>query len=151
MTAPSATPLLAISGLRAAYGKIEALKGVGSTAENLGTAVGVETYEYTQMYPPMLSQAVADKHPAKRMFGYAVKAEAVHAKLYQMALEAAKQSKDLTETKFFLCPVCGYIELGEAPASCPVCGKLCSSSRWWALACGSACPTSSQPPGSSVP
>ena len=28
MTAPSATPLLAIRGLRAAYGKIEALKGV---------------------------------------------------------------------------------------------------------------------------
>ena len=95
-----------------------------TTAENLGTAVGGETYEYTQMYPPMLSQAVADKHPAKRMFGYAVKAEAVHAKLYQMALEAAKQGKDLTETKFFLCPVCGYIELGQAPASCPVCGEL---------------------------
>ena len=95
-----------------------------TTAENLGTAVGGETYEYTQMYPPMLTQAVADKHAAKRMFGYAVKAEAVHAKLYQMALEAAKQGKDLTETKFFLCPVCGYIELGEAPASCPVCGEL---------------------------
>ena len=28
MTAPSATPLLAIRGLRASYGKIEALKGV---------------------------------------------------------------------------------------------------------------------------
>ncbi len=28
MSAPSATPLLAIRGLRAAYGKIEALKGV---------------------------------------------------------------------------------------------------------------------------
>src|SRR5436305_15349188 len=28
MTAPSATPLLAIRGLRAAYGRIEALKGV---------------------------------------------------------------------------------------------------------------------------
>jgi rubrerythrin len=107
-----------------AHGHLEALKGVGSTAENLQAAVGGETFEYTQMYPPMLSQAVADKHAAKRMFGYAVKAEAVHAKLYQMALEAAKQGKDLTETKFFLCPVCGYIELGGAPASCPVCGEL---------------------------
>ncbi|MBW8904015.1 MAG: ABC transporter ATP-binding protein, partial [Bradyrhizobium sp.] len=28
MTAPSASPLLAIQALRAAYGKIEALKGV---------------------------------------------------------------------------------------------------------------------------
>jgi rubrerythrin len=106
-----------------AHGHLEALQGVGSTAENLQGAIGGETYESTQMYPPMLSQATQEKHPAKRMFGYAVRAEAVHAKLYQMALEAVKQGKDLTETAFFLCPVCGYIELGQAPASCPVCGE----------------------------
>ena len=63
----------------------------------------------------MLEQAEADGHKAKRMFGYAVKAEEVHAKLYQMALEAVKQGKDLNETEFYLCPVCGHIELG-APA-----------------------------------
>ena len=34
MTAPSATPLLAIRGLRAAYGKIEALKGVDLDINN---------------------------------------------------------------------------------------------------------------------
>ena len=107
-----------------ALGHLEAMKGVGSTAENLQGAIGGQTYEFTQMYPPMLSQAVADKHAAKRMFGYAVRAEEVHAKLYTMALEAVKQGKDLVETKFFLCPVCGHIELGEAPASCPICGEL---------------------------
>jgi rubrerythrin len=72
----------------------------------------------------MLTQATGDKHAAKRMFGYAVRAEAVHAKLYAMALEAVKQGKDLTETKFYLCPVCGHIELGDPPASCPICGEL---------------------------
>jgi rubrerythrin len=41
-----------------------------------------------------------------------------------MALEAVKQGKDLTETKFYLCPVCGHIELGNPPASCPICGEL---------------------------
>ena len=107
-----------------ALGHLEALKGVGSTAENLQAAIGGETYEFTQMYPPMLSLAAADKHAARRMFGYAVRAEEVHAKLYAMALDAVKQGKDLAETKFFLCPVCGYIELGEAPASCPICGEL---------------------------
>ena len=25
---------------------------------------------------------------------------------------------------FHLCPICGYIELGEAPEKCPVCGAL---------------------------
>jgi rubrerythrin len=105
-----------------ALGHLAAMDGVGSTADNLRAAVAGETYEYTQMYPPMLQQAIADDHRAKRMFGYAVKAEAVHAKLYQMALEAAAQGKDLAETKFFLCPVCGHIELGTLPVSCPICG-----------------------------
>jgi len=107
-----------------AHGHLAALGGVKATAENLQAAIGGETYEYTQMYPPMLTQATADKHAAKRMFGYAVRAEAVHAKLYTLALEAVKQGKDLAETRFFLCPVCGHIELGQPPASCPICGAL---------------------------
>src|SRR5512143_2937422 len=49
----------------------------------LTTAVSGETYEFTEMYPPMLQQAETEGHKARRMFGYAVKAEAVHAKLYQ--------------------------------------------------------------------
>ena len=105
-----------------AHGHLAAMGGIKSTAENLQAAVDGETYEYTEMYPPMLRQAEADGHKAKRMFGMAVKAEAVHAKLYQMALEAVRQGKDLAETAFYLCPVCGHIELGKAPDSCPICG-----------------------------
>jgi rubrerythrin len=63
-----------------------------------------------------------DDDPTKRMFGYAAKTEAVHAKLYQMALGAVAQVKDLSEVDFYLCPVCGYIELGKAPDSWPICG-----------------------------
>jgi rubrerythrin len=96
--------------------------GVGSTADNLHAAFEGETYEYTEMYPPMLQLAIADDHRAKRMFGYAMKAEAVHAKLYQMALDAVAQGRDLAESKFYLCSVCGHIELGTPPASCPICG-----------------------------
>lgn len=107
-----------------AHGHLEALGGVGATAANLQAAIEGETYEYKEMYPPMISQAVADKHAAKRMFGYAARAEAVHAQLYQKALDAVKQGKDLTETKFYLCTVCGHIEFGEPPASCPICGSL---------------------------
>ena len=105
-----------------AHGHLSAMDGVKSTAENLEAAVGGETYEYKEMYPPMLRQAEAENHKAKRMFGYAVKAEAVHAKLYQMALDAVRSGKDLSETKFYLCPVCGHIEMGNPPASCPICG-----------------------------
>jgi rubrerythrin len=105
-----------------ALAHLAAMDGVGSTADNLRAAVGGETYEYTQMYPPMLQEAIADDHRAKRMFGYAMKAEAVHARLYQAALDAVAQGKDLEDTDFYLCPVCGHIEVGKPPASCPICG-----------------------------
>ncbi len=105
-----------------AEGHLAAMGGIGRTAENLQAAIDGETYEYTEMYPPMLQQAEADGHKAKRMFGWAVKAEAVHAKLYASALEAAKRGEDLTEARFHLCPVCGHIEFGNPPAACPICG-----------------------------
>ena len=105
-----------------AEGELGALEGVGDTAANLEAAIGGETYEYTEMYPPMLKEAEAEGHRAKRIFSFAVKAEAIHASLYKKALEAAKRGEDLTETEFFLCPVCGYIELGAPPETCPICG-----------------------------
>jgi rubrerythrin len=104
-----------------AEGHLKALDGVGSTSDNLQAAINGETYEFTSMYPPMVKQADADGHKAKRMFEYAVAAEAVHAKLYTMALEAVKQGKDLT-AEFYLCPVCGYIEMGKPEQPCPICG-----------------------------
>jgi len=105
-----------------ALGHFDSLGGVNATADNLRAAIGGETYEFTEMYPPMVAQAEAEKHRGKRMFDYASRAEAVHAELYRLALQAVEQGKDLTEVNFFLCPVCGYIELGKPPASCPICG-----------------------------
>jgi len=105
-----------------AEGHLKALDGVADTVANLESAIGGETYEFTEMYPPMLEQAEAEGHKAKRMFKFAVEAEQVHARLYTLALEAAKKGEDLTEVDFFLCPVCGFIEFGKAPENCPVCG-----------------------------
>ena len=105
-----------------AAGHFKSLDGVGSTADNLQAAISGETFEFEKMYPPMLKQAEAEGHKAKRMFAYAIKAEAVHAKLYALALEAAKEGKDLTEVEFYLCPICGHIEFGSAPEKCPICG-----------------------------
>jgi len=104
-----------------AEGHLRALEGIGSTADNLQAAINGETYEYTEMYPPMFDQAKADDHKAKRMFEYALKAEEVHAKLYKLALESIQQGKDL-EVDFYLCPICGYIEFGKPTEDCPVCG-----------------------------
>jgi len=106
-----------------AAGHFKALEGIGSTADNLQAAIEGETHEFENMYPPMLEEAKSENHKAKRMFKYAVEAEEVHAKLYGQALEAVEAGKDL-ETDFFLCPICGYIEFGQAPDKCPICNVL---------------------------
>jgi rubrerythrin len=105
-----------------AEGHLQSLAGVGSTADNLKAAIAGETFEFTEMYPPMLERAVAAGHRARAMFGFAVKAEAVHARLYQAALDAVAQGKDLAEARFYLCPFCGNIEFGVPPERCPICG-----------------------------
>jgi rubrerythrin len=55
------------------------------------------------------------------MFKFALGAEEAHANLYTKALEAVKNGIDLDVSEFYLCPVCGYIELGAAPEKCPIC------------------------------
>ena len=105
-----------------AEGHLKALDKIGSTADNLQEAINGETHEFQDMYPPMIVQAEAEGHKAKVMFKFAVKAEAVHADLYSKALEAVKKGVDLEVTGFYLCPVCGHIELGAPPEKCPICG-----------------------------
>ncbi len=109
-----------------AAGHFEALGGVGSTAENLEAAIGGETFEHTEMYPPMVKQAELDEHPAKRMFSFALRAERVHAELYKKALEAVRNGQDIEEAEVWLCPFCGHIELGNPPENCPICGAKAS-------------------------
>ncbi|MFC1619756.1 rubrerythrin family protein [Candidatus Neomarinimicrobiota bacterium] len=105
-----------------AEGHLKALDKIGATTENLQGAIDGETYEFTEMYPPMLEQGKAEGHKAQRMFDYAVQAEQVHARLYTLALEAARRGEDLTESEFYLCPVCGHIEFGKPKQACPICG-----------------------------
>ena len=105
-----------------AEGHLKALEGIGPTADNLQAAITGETYEYKEMYPPMFDLAKADDHKAKRMFVYALEAEAVHARLYALALETVKHGKDLEGAEFYLCPVCGNIEFGRPSEPCRICG-----------------------------
>ena len=107
-----------------AEGHFKNMDGVASTVENLKAAIEGETFEFTQMYPPMIQQAVKEGHKGRRMLEYAVAAEDIHSRLYKQAIDAAKTAKDLGVTDFFLCPVCGNIEFGQAPEKCPVCGTL---------------------------
>jgi rubrerythrin len=103
-----------------AHGHLAALGWVKSTAENLQAAIGGETYEFNEMYPPMHAQAEKENHPAKKMFKWALEAERIHAELYTKALAALKAGKDLDQ-EVYLCPVCGHIEMGNPPEKCPIC------------------------------
>lgn len=102
-----------------AHSHLRALKGIGSTAENLKEAVGGETYEFQSMYPPMIDAAKEEGNKAaERSFTFANEVEKVHAALYQKALDNLEA---LEETDIYVCNVCGYTCEGEAPDECPVC------------------------------
>ncbi len=105
-----------------AHAHLRNMGGVGTTLENLKAAVAGETYEYTEMYPPMVEQAKAEGHRAKTMLGFANEAEKVHARLFREALAALEAGKDLSKMDVYLCPVCGDVEFGEPPEKCPICG-----------------------------
>jgi rubrerythrin len=109
-----------------ALGHLANMGGVGSTLQNLEAAVKGETYEYTEMYPPMVDQARKDGHKAKTLLDFANRAEQVHAGLFQQALAAMKAGKDLSQMDVYLCPVCGDLEFGPPPEKCPICGAPAS-------------------------
>lgn len=99
------------------------LNAVGSTEENLKGAMEGENYEFMEMYPPYVEEAKKErKSEAALVFTHAMKAEEVHANLYLQALESVRGGKDLDAEKIFLCPVCGNVEIGEAPEKCFICG-----------------------------
>ena len=109
-----------------AHAHLRNMGGVGTTLENLKAAVAGETYEYTEMYPPMVEQAKAEGHRARTMLGFANEAEKVHARLFRQALEAMQAGKDLSQMDVYLCPVCGDLEFGNPPERCPICGAPAS-------------------------
>jgi rubrerythrin len=119
-----ATLFKAASEAEAIHAKklLRVMGAVATTKENLAAAISDETHEYTEMYPGFIKTAEADKKSdAVLAFTHAMKAEQVHAKLYEKALALINAGNDMSREKVFLCPVCGNIELGKAPDKCPIC------------------------------
>ncbi len=92
---------------------------IGTTPDNLKDAVAGETHEYKEMYPDFVKQAEAEGNKSALLsFTFAMKAEEVHARLYQEALENLDSAE---EVFYYLCPVCGNIEKFR-PEKCSICG-----------------------------
>ncbi|WAC04981.1 MAG: rubrerythrin family protein [Methanoregula sp.] len=120
-----ATLFKAASEAEAIHAKklLKVLGAVGITQNNLKESIAGETHEFTEMYPGFVKVAESEKKTdAVLAFTYAMKAEEVHAKLYEKALSLLKAGSDMGREKILLCPVCGNIELGKAPDKCPICG-----------------------------
>ncbi len=95
---------------------------VKSTLDNLGTAVSGETYEFKTMYPDFITEAKKEGNKkAEVSFNYANQVEQIHANLYQKALDALKNKKELPKADMFVCPVCGNTFEGTTPDNCPIC------------------------------
>jgi rubrerythrin len=102
-----------------AHSHLKVAGGINDTAENLKAAVSGETFEFTDMYPDMITAAEAEGNKAAvRSFTYANEVEKVHASLYQKALDNLDQQTDVT---YYVCSVCGYTCENDVPDICPVC------------------------------
>lgn len=103
-----------------ALNHLRVLGEVKSTAENLQAAVSGETYEFEDMYPGFIDEAVDEyARDAVQSFKHANSVEQIHAALYQKALDALESPEELD---YYVCQTCGNTVEGEAPDVCPICG-----------------------------
>lgn len=104
-----------------AHNHLKALGGIKTTRENLVEAIGGETHEFKEMYPPMIEAAKEEgAAEALRSFSYANTVEKTHAELYQKAFDTLGQAGE--QFDYYVCPICGHTVEKGAPDKCEVCG-----------------------------
>ncbi|MBI5557099.1 MAG: rubrerythrin family protein [Deltaproteobacteria bacterium] len=97
--------------------------GPGDTRKNLGLAIAGETFEITEMYPAYIEVAkLQNENGARRTFEWSYATEKMHKSLFEKALEAVSQGRDVEVGPVQVCKICGYTLDGDAPDKCPVCG-----------------------------
>jgi len=100
-----------------------AVFGHTNIVENLQGAINGELHEVEQMYPVYLETArFQEEKDAQRSFHFALEAEKIHAKMFADAQAKAKEGKDTGDETIYVCPICGYTEIGANVDKCPVCG-----------------------------
>ena len=106
----------------------KALKGIGSTEENLLAAAEGEHEEWTEMYKEMAETAKEEGFVAlSDLFNAVGKIEKSHEERYLKLYENMQNNevfkKNEGKVYVWYCRNCGHLEYGlEAPTVCPVCG-----------------------------
>lgn len=114
---------IAYAELVHARNHLKELNGVGNTTDNLQTGINGETYEIEEMYPAF--KAVAELQGEKKAiltFNWALESEKEHQVMYTNAKKTVESGKDLEDKPVYVCEICGYTVIGDAPDKCPVCG-----------------------------
>jgi rubrerythrin len=102
---------------------LRVMQGIGTTAENLKTAISGEKHEFSAMYPEFITTAQAEgNQKAAGSFDMANKVEKIHHQLYTETLEKLDVKETAAPETFYVCQVCGNTVEGDAPDRCPVCG-----------------------------
>jgi len=98
---------------------------MGTTAENLKSAIAGENYEHTKMYPEFADVAEKEGFPeiANRLRAIA-KAEEHHEERFRRLLKELEAGTVFKKEKevWWVCRECGYVHFGkEPPEKCPSC------------------------------
>ena len=105
-----------------AHAHLRAMGLIKKTLENLESAKSGEHYEILEMYPPMIETAKKEDHKqGERTTSFALEAEKGHEVLYDNAIKAVKEGKDIDKKDYYVCPVCGFTMEGDPPDNCPIC------------------------------
>ncbi len=97
--------------------------GLGETKENLEGAKAGEDFEIQEMYPAYMKVAeMQSEKEAIKSFKWALEAEKAHSELFQRAIDAVSNGKDIEIEKVSICGICGYTTTEEIPDYCPICG-----------------------------
>lgn len=103
-----------------ALSHLKAMGEIQETMANLKTGLEGETYEFKNMYPPMVQDAVAENElEARHSLEYAMTIEMIHAKFFKEFISNPHANED---TVYYVCPVCGNTVKDKPPSKCPYCG-----------------------------
>ncbi|MBQ6116204.1 MAG: rubrerythrin family protein [Oscillospiraceae bacterium] len=103
----------------------KALKGIGTTTENLAAAAAGENYEWTDMYDRFAKEADEEGfHQLAEQFRGVAAIERSHEERYRALLKNIEMQKvfEKSEETMWECRNCGHLVMGKkAPDVCPVC------------------------------
>ena len=95
---------------------------IGTTRENLESALVQERRAYEEDYPVLIREAEAEgMKTAEMVFSQSREVLPVQVALLEKALEGEQEPNPVD---YYVCQVCGYVSENRAPEKCPICGAI---------------------------